>query len=941
MRRVYGASSLALATACWGTFGEIVFAQQSSSDQSQDAVIIVTGTRIPRPDLNAGSPIVSVPRATIEEHGALELEDFLNTLPQVSPDFTRTSNNPGDGTARVNLRSLGPARSLVLLNGRRLASPDTGTGVDLNSIPEAVLERVDVVTGGASTVYGSDAIAGVVNFITRRDFEGLDLGVQSDIYGAGDGRVNDEHVAWGTSALHGRAHLLAYVDNLEREPVRQGDRAFTRFVIGDSKKTGTLFQSGSIATPQGVIDVDGDPSDAFIFDPPGAIRPFQNPEDNYNFAPDNYLQMPLERLSAGAFGNFELGSHTEASFELMYANPRVDSQLAPVPLSSFINVPINAPFFDAATRQFLSDNFDPDADGIAHFRIRRRLSEADPRLDSRERNYWRSVVGLDGRLADWDWQFSYSLDRNHTNDRVEHNASRSRLLQGVMVDPAGHCLDPSNGCVAVNIFGEGQMSDAAVDFIRISSISNFTTTEQQVATASITGAPFDLPAGPLHISLGAEWRRVQSDFNPDPAFFTGDVLGFSPQEPVHGAFEVREIFGEALAPVLSNAAFAEELNFETGARFTDHSSAGDSWSWKYGLQWRPIHDIRFRTMVQRAVRAPNIAELDTQTSISLGSLSPLSDFCAASNDPVGSGLADVCVAQGMSPAAIGVFDPHHNYFVDVISGGNPNLTPEIADTLTAGVEWQSHGPIIAHASLDYARIKLRDAIENFGGGFVVDECAISANAQSPPCRLISRDPSGAVVSITSIPINFAKAIIESVDVDFRVELPAPHWASIGPDAELSLDVRASHYLQNAAALSPNEPLFDCTGFFACGSYDLQGVVTPATTAVASLNYRTGPFEALLRWRWIDGVDNVATKAAQFYGNPPPVLAIPHIGAINYVDLAVQYDINASARLRAGVDNILETRAPLMASDQVQANTDPSRYDVLGRRFFMAIDLRFQ
>ncbi|MBS0385809.1 MAG: TonB-dependent receptor [Proteobacteria bacterium] len=940
------ASRLALASACWGVLGAAAAAQSTgqapSTDQSQDDVaIVVTGTRIPRPDLSAGSPIVSITQATIEEHGALELEDFLNTLPQVSPDFSRTTNNPGDGTAHVNLRSLGAGRSLVLLNGRRLASPDTGTAIDLNSIPEAILARVDVVTGGASAVYGSDALAGVVNFITRRDFQGVDFGWQSDIYGAGDGRVNDEHIALGTSAMHGRAHLLVYVDNLKRDPVLQGDRTFTRVVIGDDNTNGTLFPFGSAAVPQGMIDVDGDPADALIFDPPGNLRPFQDPADFYNFAPDNYLQTPLSRLSAGAFGNIDIGAHAEAFFELMYANPRVDSRLAPVPLSTFIDVPIDAPFFTAQARQILSADFDPDADGIAHFRIRRRLSEADPRIDSHEREYWRGVAGFDGHLADWDWQFSYSYDRNHTDERVENNASHSRLLQGVMVDPAGNCLDPSNGCVAVNIFGEGQMSSAAVDFIRIASVSNFTTTRQQVATASITGAPINLPAGALHIALGGEWRRVESNFNPDPAFFTGDVLGYEALKPVHGAFEVREIFGEVLAPVLTHAPFAEELNLEAGARFTQHSTAGDSWTWKYGMQWRPISDLRVRAMMQRAVRAPNLAELDTQTTVGLGVLDPSIDFCAASNDPAGAGLANVCIAQGMNSSAIGVYDPSHPYFYDLVAGGNPNLRPEIADTFTAGLDWQSHGPVVAHASLDYSHIRLRDAIESFDPGFALEECAVAASAGSAPCQLVTRDPSGAVISIRSIPINFAVAVVESLDVDVGVEAPAPRWASFGQDAELSVDVRASHYLQNASALSPSEPLFDCTGLFACGSYDLQGPVTPATTAVASFSYRVRPFEMLLRWRWIEGVENVETAAAAFYGQPPPVLAIPHIGAINYVDLAFQYDISAYARLRGGVDNVFEQAPPLMASEQVQANTDPSRYDVFGRRFFMALDFRFE
>jgi hypothetical protein len=202
----------------------------------------------------------------------------------------------------------------------------------------------------------------------------------------------------------------------------------------------------------------------------------------------------------------------------------------------------------------------------------------------------------------------------------------------------------------------------------------------------------------------------------------------------------------------------------------------------------------------------------------------------------------------MSASQVGAYNPAFSYNVDILSGGNPVLKPEVADTMTAGVNWQSRGPIAAQVSLDYVRVKLRDAIENFGVGFDLGECALSANPQSAACRVIHRNPDGTVASIDSVPINFARAAIESLDFGLTVQMDAPDWASVAPDSELGLEVHASHYLQNASALSPAEPLFDCVGFFACGSYDLQGVVTPATVAVTSVTYRAGTVSALLRWQ---------------------------------------------------------------------------------------------
>jgi outer membrane receptor protein involved in Fe transport len=344
-------------------------------------------------------------------------------------------------------------------------------------------------------------------------------------------------------------------------------------------------------------------------------------------------------------------------------------------------------------------------------------------------------------------------------------------------------------------------------------------------------------------------------------------------------------------------------------------------------------------MVQRAVRAPNIGELDTTPALSVQRLAPQIDFCAASNDPVGAGLTGVCVAQGMSPNQIGIYDPAFSYNIDVLTGGNPELTPETADTFTAGFTWRSQDPVALQASFDYVRVKLNDAIENFGPGFDFGECALAADPKSAACRVIHRNSDGTVASVDSVPINFARAVVESLDLNLDVQMDAPDWASIAPGAEISLELHASHYLQNASALSPNEPMFDCVGFFACGDYNLQGVVTPSTVATTSIIYSVGTVSALLRWRWIDGVDNVATKAALFYGDPLPVLAIPHIGAMNYVDLALEADIGEQAQLRAGVDNVFEADPPQMAGDQVQANTDPARYDVFGRRFFLAVDYR--
>jgi iron complex outermembrane receptor protein len=903
--------------------------------------IVVTGTRIPRADLTSASPIQSFGAEQITAHGVAQLEDFINTLPQASPDFSRTANNPGDGSARVNLRGLGADRTLTLLNGRRLAPAGVEGAADLNSLPTAVVERVDVVTGGASAVYGSDAIAGVVNFITRDNFEGVELSGQFDTYGAGDGDAYNASAVWGQFLQNRRAYVLLYADYLRREPVLQGARAFTRETIFDDPETGTLYPNGSPTGPNGLIApqaVDGVFVPGSFFEAPGVIREVDFDTDFYNFAPINYLQIPLERWSAGAFGRFELTPHLEASLELMYSGPRSATQLASSPFTDFIDVTIADDFFAPATQDHLATNFDPDGDGVATFRFTRRLNDIGPRRSIYERDNYRLAAALEGDLGGWTWNGAYTFTRNDTHAEYENDASISRIRQGLLIGPlTGACVDASGGCVAVNLFGPNTLSPAAADFIRVAGVTEDTRVEQQDLTVFAGGDLFSLPAGPVKVSVGGEWLRVSTVYTPSPELATGDAAGFAQSPAVSGAFTVREAFGEILAPILADAPFARSLNFEAGARFTEHSTAGSYWTWKYGMQWRPVNALRIRGMVQRAVRTPNVRELYETPRQEQYFVPNGTDFCLAANDPVASGLADVCVAQGMDPDQIGTYDPPDGYIADLTASGNRDLEPEAGDTLTFGADWQFGAPWNVRLSADYFKVDLRDAILSADP---LVACAAAGAPSDSTCALIHRDPSGFITNLENRPINYARAIVEGVDLGARADFAAPSWLAATPDAAFVVQVEATNYLRAASASSPNGQLFDCVGDFGCGSYDLLGAVTPEFVATSTLRYDAGPFSAMLRWRYIGPVDNSDAREAAAAGIGTPIMAIPHIGAINYIDLAVSYNLDDRARLSVGVDNVFEQDPPLLGTNQVQANTDPARYDVFGRRLFVRLSYRW-
>lgn len=372
------------------------------ADEAPDDVIVVTGTRIPRKDQSAPSPVVSFDRKELTAFGSTVVEDFLNTAPQATPDFGRGTNNPGDGSASIDLRGLGRGRTLVLFNGRRLAPTGTGGAIDVNAIPAAMIARVELVSGGASAVYGSDAVAGAVNFISRDDFEGIEANGQYDVFGAGDGAVWNGNIVAGTAFAGGRGHATVFVDYLNRAALFAGAREFTAVTLTEDRTTGDLFPAGNPVGPAGAIFNPrislGGPPVSLAFEPGGTVHPF-GPADFYNFAQDNYIQTPLTRWSSGLIAKYDASDDVELFLEFMYSRPDSAQQLAPTPGRFTSNVTLSPAFFPASTIAILAPAIDADMDGIARASFTRRFNEVGPRVIERNRQYYRAVAGLKARLS--------------------------------------------------------------------------------------------------------------------------------------------------------------------------------------------------------------------------------------------------------------------------------------------------------------------------------------------------------------------------------------------------------------------------------------------------------------------------------------------------------------------------------------------------------------
>lgn len=904
--------------------------------------VVVTGSRIVRRDFSAPSPVVTLDADAFRLSGTTNVEDLLNTLPQVVPDESRTSNATSSSAAKINLRGLGSNRTLVMLNGRRFSASEISGAVDVNNLPATLIDRVEVVTGGASAVYGSDAVVGVVNFIVDNDFEGVEVSAQYELTEERDGRGRDVSVTAGTAFADGRGHVTAFVNVTDRDTLLAGARPFTAVTIADDTATGTLSEAGSSAIPEGAIlfpaaVIDGVRVGRLLFNPDGTVRPARFPEDLYNYAPATYLQVPLRRYVGSVFLNVDLTADTRATVELLRGRNELEAQFAPSPISWFGTTTIDSPFLPPETQQIFRDNYDDDGDGLASFFFRRRMVESGPRRGEDRHDVLRVLAGLDGRMRErWRWQAYYSHTDVDSESLFLNGISFARFDQALRIDPqTGGCVDPTGGCVPINVFGAGNVSDEAAAFIRFGALRDTEKIVEQVASFTVTGELWSLPDGPLDVAAGLEWRRLEAAFEPDPAAQEGDIVGSTGAKPAIGASEVAEAFVEVRVPLAEDRRFARELVVEAGARASDYARAGRVSTWKLGGEWVPLEGLRLRAMYQEAIRAPNILETFEQTSESfLDRFHADTDLCSASRDPIARGHADICIAQGLDPSLLGVFEAPNPNIVKFFFGGNPDLQPERSRSVTAGVVIEPPSRRGWSVSIDYFDIEIADAILDIQAGALASCFAIN-DPGSDLCRAYRRDASGRIAEADHVPRNVARQRSEGVDVAFHYSLPLGEKT-----ANLHLTTHATWYLTNGSQTSPVTPFFDCAGYFGFTCAFSSFGVLPEVKATTWLGYEAGSLTASLRWRWLGGLDNSQRFFNQLFELPEPVLAIPRVGSKSYFDLNVGYDISPRVRIHAGIINLFDTDAALLAGAAPGINTDPATYDAIGRRYFLSGQIRY-
>lgn len=928
------------------SISELVFSQvsdfESIADDEIAEEIVVTGSRIKRQDFFSPSPLVTVDREDFEFSGQPTLEEHLNQMPQVQPDFGRTANNPGDGTARINLRGLGAGRTLILLNGRRVAPSGVTSAVDINNLPRALMERAEIVTGGASTVYGSDAIAGAINFVTRNDYEGIGVDGSYSLTAEGDAEIYDANITYGHQLSGGQGNITIFASHYNRDYLYASERELTRTVWLDTWE-GELIPWGSPVVPGGVVlfpRVDlGSGQDQATWNPDGTPRAFDGVNDLYNYAPVNYLQTPLSRNTVGLMATIKLSDRIETYLEAAYTRNEARRNAAPAPFQSSLSVNTDNPQLTPETRQLFEQQL-LVAPGVAGMFLGRRMQELGTRITDQDYEYARIVVGMRGEFAE-NWGLDAWVTYTDASESVYliNQGSISNLQQGMLVDPAsGQCLDPSGSCVPLDIFGEGRLSEAGADFVRFDPFNNTTNREQFLAAVVVTGAPFETWAGPVDMAFGAEWRNDDGTFIADDALFTGDVMGIGGATSVDGSESVYELYTEALVPVIENADSEHYLALELGARYSDYENAGSVWTYKAGLQWQPITPVNFRAMLQHAVRAPNLSELFTEQAIrdSFAVTNFRADPCSASQDPVGNGVADKCVLQGLPADQVGIFEATPFYPVDFLVGGNPALEPESSDTLTVGVVIAPSWAPELTLAVDYFDLEVADTIGEISASQI---CFDPVNTANEFCENISRDNTGNIGNISQLTSNRGLLGVEGIDTQIEYASDLPSWMAIVDNhADLSINSTWTHLKSVRSQDNIATETRECVGLFGapCDTAE-NGISFPEDRVTTNLDYASGSLNIHLTWRWITGMDNAAPLYSEQFGVPDPDLAVPDVSASSYFDLGFGYQFSEHLNVRLGINNLTNEQAPQMADAVRSNNTDTRLYDIFGRTYYLSFN----
>lgn len=971
-------------------FAAPAMAQSQEPAADEVAEIVVTGSRIPQANLVTTSPVTQVTGEDIDVAGVTRVEDLITQLPQAFASQNSTVSNGASGTATVSLRNLGSDRTLVLIDGRRMGygSPND-SAADLNQIPGQLVERVEVLTGGASAVYGSDAVAGVVNFIMKKEFEGVQIDAQYGFYqhnndydGVGnlraeiqrraatnpsqfvlpddnvsDGESREVTLTMGVSSPDGKGNLLAYAGYRNNNPILQAGRDYSACTIANPvaarPTTYACGGSGTSFPGQFTNFGTGGPNYAFTVGPNRTFVPYVRDVNAYNYGPINYYQRPDERYTLGAFGRYEINEHAEVFTQLMFNDYSSVAQIAPS--GSFFNadtINCDNPLLSASQKTQIGCTPALVASGgRVPFYIGRRNVEGGGRQDSLNYESYRAVVGVRGLITEgWNYDLAAQFSRVRLSRTYLNDFSVTRLIRATDVVSVGGVptcrsvvdgTDPS--CVPYDVFALGGVTQDALDYLQIPLVQTGETT-QQVVTAAITGdlgqygiqSPY--AASGVKVAFGAEYRRDYLGSTTDAAFASGDGAGQGgPTIGVTGSVDVTDLFGEIQIPLADGQSWAYSASVDAAYRHSEYANISTD-TYKVGADYAPVEDFRLRASYSRAVRAPNVLELFAAQGFGL--------FDQTTGDPCGAPIGTAfratlaqCTATGVPAAQYGsasLNSPASQY--NQITGGNPNLEAEESDTITFGfVATPSFLPRF-NISVDWFDIQVDGLISSVGAANTLDLCYRDNDAAA--CGRINRGPSGSLWVgegfVENLSINIGGRKTSGVDVNAGYSVDLEDWGVTGW-GQLGFGFVGTwlNSLEDDTGTGTASAVYDCVGFY--GSAQC-GVPNPEWRHRARVTWQS-PWNVDVSgtWRYYSEVDFGSSLTGSVAGRLDSTL-----DAMNYFDIAANWQITDSVSGRIGVNNVFDTDPPLSvaAGTGGNGNTYPQLYDALGRYIFMGVTANF-
>lgn len=956
--KLRNAISVALVLGATGFTGA-AFAQDSAEAKEIDT-ITVTGTRIKSQTVTASSPVSEIGKEEFKVAGATRVDDLVNQYPQMSPYFDSFANNGAQGYPTADLRGLGTNRTLTLINGRRI-QPGNGIAPDLSIVPAALIQRVDLLTGGASAVYGADAVAGVVNFVLDSEFEGISLNAGYSAYqhnndneylqgkmdargftyptgNSGlDGQSQNIDMVFGSQFADGNGHATAWLTWRKNDALYQGQRDYSSCSFEANKAANGTYRkrcggSGTAPNPNFYIDVYDELTGAYLEDEslfvnltPGDIWVEGDGSNVYNYAPINFYQRPETKINFGATVKYEISEHARPYVELMYSNR--DSEIQVAESGTFFGQKLVIeggcanPLLGTACDDL---GINPDRDLEVY--VGKRNVEGGPRNFSFNDSAYRVVTGMEGAINDnWSYDISMLYGKNNTSEVGVGDFLSSRITDALLA-----CADPdladTSACYNVWQYG-GVTADAANNLAgtRMSAIETSITSVNGYVSGD-TGFGF-VDGSNIGLVAGFEWRKEQYSSMFDSFSQAGDFAGAGgPSLPLSGETEVRELFVEAGVPVFKGDGFVKSFNLDLGYRYSDYELSGAENTWKVGFT-SDIASLRFRGGFNKAIRAPNMGELFAQQQIALWSGV---DNCAGA-DPKFNEIQ--CENTGVDPDTqygnISVSTAsQYNMFI----GGNANLSPEQAETWTFGFAFTPVENL--DIAIDYYDIKIEDRIGTVGAGNIIDACALTGDTTL--CSFIKRNPAtgdlwrgeaGYVINPTR---NFGELEVRGLDINATYR-----WDMWGGRMSASfVGTRNLEYTVAPLAGLNDAITYDCAGLLnsACQ--------LPEWRHIASLRYGNELFSVNLRWRYTGSLDYIENDGTAGQDSFLITDNGGKVDAYNFFDISGSINLSDSVDLTIGVNNVADKEPPFVGSTLALNGNALGGYDQAGRYIFANLGVKF-